>query len=109
MDELVRALVNRHQQRDKGFGPAAGPDATDAAVQAFERYGFTAHRAPSDWELGAESRALQQQLVDGWAAAATRCRGAMPMRSRRGGARRTEAIEHGTSRIDVGHEDLLCV
>ena len=57
IDELIRALVNRHQQRDKGFGPAAGPDAAGAAAQAFERYGFTVHRAPSDWELGAESRA----------------------------------------------------
>src|SRR5687768_1357360 len=109
MDELVRGLINRHQQRDKGFGPAAGPDATDAAVQAFERHGFTAHRAPSDWELGAESRLLQQQLVDGWAAAAIEMsrRDADAIQAWR--ARRTEAIEHGTSRIDVGHEDLLCL
>ena len=109
MDELVRALVNRHQQRDKGFGPAAGPDATAVAAQAFERYGFTVHRATSDWELGAESRPLQQQLVDGWATAA------IEMSRRDAGAiqawrtRRTEAIEHGTSRIDVGHEDLVWV
>ena len=109
MDELIRALVNRHQQRDKGFGPAAGPDATDVAAQAFERYGFTVHRAPSEWELGAESRDLQLQLVDGWARAATEA-------SRRDAdaieawhVRRIEAIDHGTSRIDVGHEDLVAV
>lgn len=109
MDELIRALINRHQQRDKGFGPAAGPDATGAAAQAFERYGFTVHRAQSDWELGAESRVLQQQLVDGWAAAAieTSRRDADAVQAWR--ARRSEAIERGTSRIDVGHEDLVCI
>jgi hypothetical protein len=109
MDELIRALVNRHQQRDKGFGPAAGPDATGVAAQAFERYGFIVHRAPSDWELGAESRALQQQLVDGWAAAAIEAsrRDADAIQAWR--ARRVEAIERGTSRIDVGHEDLVCI
>lgn len=109
MDELIRALVGRHQQTDKGLGPAAGPDATDAAAQAFERHGFTVHRAPSDWELGAESLALQRQLVDGWAAAAIEMsrRDAGAVQAWR--ARRSEAIEHGTSRIVVGHEDLLCV
>ena len=93
IDELIRALVNRHQQRDKGFGPAAGPDAADAAAQAFERHGFIVHRAPSDWELGAESRPLQQQLVDGWATAAIEMsrRDAAAIRAWR--ARRTAAIE----------------
>lgn len=109
MDELVRALLNRHQQRDKGFGEAAGPGAADAAAQAFERRGFTVHRAPSDWMLGAESPALQQLLVEGWAAAAveTSRRDGDAVRAWR--KRRLEAIEHGTSRIEVGHEDLVCI
>lgn len=109
MDELVRALINRHQQCDKGFGPAAGPGAADAAALAFERRGFTVHRAPSDWELGAESPALQQQLVEGWAAAAIEAsrRDADAVHAWR--LRRLEAIAHGTSRIDVGHEDLVCI
>jgi hypothetical protein len=109
MDELIRALVNGHQQQDKGFGPAAGPDATVAATHAFERFGFTVHRAASDWALGAESRVLQQRLVDGWAAAAieTSRRDADAVTAWR--ARRTEAIEDGTSRIDVGHEDLVAL
>jgi hypothetical protein len=109
MDELIRALVNRHQQRDKGFGPAAGPDATGVAGKAFERYGFTVYRAPSEWELGAESRELQLQLVEGWAAAAieTSRRDADAIQAWR--LRRLEAIAQGTSRIDVGHEDLVAV
>ena len=108
-DELVRALINRHQQTDKGFGPAAGPDAAQAAAGAFEREGYTVYRARSDWQLGAEARALQQQLVNGWALAATDCRRPMPLPSRAWLARRTAAIDNGTSRIDVGHEDMVCL
>jgi hypothetical protein len=109
IDELVRALVNRHQHRDKGFGAAEGPDASATAALAFERRGFAVHRAPSDWKLGAESRRLQQQLVDGWAAAASEM---SPPDARAIAAwrvRRSEAIERGTSRIDVGHEDLVAL
>jgi hypothetical protein len=109
IDELVRALVNRHQQRDKGFGPAAGPEATDAAALAFERYGFAVHRAPSVWELGAESRPLQRRLVDGWAAAAIEMSPRDADAVTAWHARRVEAIERGTSRIDVGHEDLVAL
>lgn len=108
-DELVRTLVNRHQQTDKGFGPAAGPDATQAAADAFEREGYAVYRARSDWRLGTESQALQRQLVNGWALAATDVSPADAAAIAAWLAYRTAAIEDGTSRIVVGHEDIVCL
>ena len=34
-DGAIVSLVNEHQRTDKGFGPALGPDATDAAERCF--------------------------------------------------------------------------
>ena len=78
-DEMVRALVNRHQQTDKGFGPAAGPDAVQAATDAFEREGYS--RVPRAERLAAGSRvanaaaAARERLGPGRrGAVAGRCR-----------------------------------
>ncbi len=108
-DEMVRALVNRHQQTDKGFGPAAGPDAVQAATDAFEREGYSVYRARSDWQLGAESQTLQQQLVNGWGLAAAELSPADAAAIAAWLARRRDAIANGTSRIAVGHEDVVCI
>jgi hypothetical protein len=106
-DAFVRDLMNRHQrQNDKGFGRAAGPDATDAAERAFRSAGYTVRRVQTPWVLEPATAALQRPLVEGWAEA----------------AREMAPDEHGTidawlhkrlqhiaeqrSRIIVGHEDL---
>ena len=106
-DELVRALMNRHQkQNDKGFGRAVGPGATDAAERAFRAVGYIVHRANSDWILRPSQRALQRPLVNGWAEAA------IEMAPERAGPigdwleRRLRHIADGRSEIVVGHEDL---
>jgi hypothetical protein len=66
-DELVRTLVNRHQQTDKGFGRALGPDAAARATELLENLGYQVVRDRSDWVLDRESALLQRQLIDGWA------------------------------------------
>src|SRR5690606_32828246 len=40
-DDRVRTLVNRHQRKDKGFGPALGPLACRKAVAAFAAKRYT--------------------------------------------------------------------
>ena len=108
-DELVRTLVNRHQHTDKGFGPAAGPDAVQAAADAFDREGYAVYRARSDWRLGTGSEALQRQLVSGWALAAADLSPADATAVAAWLGHRMAAIDNGTSRINVGHEDIVCL
>ena len=70
-DGTIVALVNQHQQTDKGFGPALGPDATDRAAHWFAGSGYRVQRERSDWMLTPASAELQRQLIDGWTQAAT--------------------------------------
>lgn len=67
LDGDVRRLVNRHQQGDKGFGPALGPDAAAALAGLLP----DAEAAPSDWVIGGGDGAMRRALVDGWAGAAS--------------------------------------
>lgn len=105
-DERVRALVNRHQLGDKGFGPALGPGAAAAAVAAFGALGYEVRTAPSDWELGTESAALQAALIDGWVAAAAALAAGETAALRRWGERRRANVATGRSRLRVGHRDV---
>src|SRR6185436_182024 len=40
-DDEIRRMVNEHQKRDKGFGPALGPDAAARAAQLLSTAGYT--------------------------------------------------------------------
>jgi len=105
-DEAIRDLVNRHQRTDKGFGAAAGPDATDRAQEHFAGAGYLVRREPSDWVLPPDSRELQCQLIEGWAQASV---GVAPAQSpwiRSWKARRLAHVEANHSWIVVGHADL---
>lgn len=106
-DAQMIALVNEHQRTDKGFGPALGPGATDAAERGFAAVGYRIERARSEWILTPELVELQRQLLDGWAQAAT---GMAPQQARAIDAwheRRLAHLAAGWSTIIVGHEDLI--
>lgn len=108
-DELVRSLVNRHQQTDKGFGPALGPHAGVRAAALLRDAGYVVHRSPSDWVLGPEHAGLQRELIDGWASAAAET---APDRTEQIGAwraRRQAHVSAGTSHLIVGHDDVGAV
>ncbi|MCU1383140.1 MAG: group 1 glycosyl transferase [Acidobacteria bacterium] len=105
-DGSVVALVNEHQRHDKGFGPALGPAATEAAARCFAANGYRVQRAASDWILPPDSRELQSQLIDGWAQAAAEI---APERARTIDGWRDRRLAHvaaGWSHIVVGHEDF---
>lgn len=109
LDARVRDLVNAHQRTDKGFGRALGPDATTAAVAAFDAEGFAVTVGDSDWVLDATQAELQRQLIAGWAGAARDMAPAEDAAIAAWRDRRLAAVASGTSRLRVGHGDLLAL
>jgi hypothetical protein len=105
-DALVRQLVNDHQRRDKGFGPALGPMATDCAERAFTALEYRVRRDRSDWVLQTDASELQQELIDGWARAAIDLAPEQAASIGAWRARRLAHVANGRSVIRVGHEDL---
>jgi hypothetical protein len=110
-DALIRDLVNRHQRTDKGFGPALGPAAVAAAADLFRSNGHEVRIASSDWVLRRTSApdALQEQLIDGWAEAASE------MAADRAGIieawrrQRRSHVTSGQAVLTVGHQDLAAL
>ena len=69
-DAAIVAAVNAHQRRDKGFGPALGPTAADAAIARFESLGCSVIHGQADWVVGPHDREFQMEIFSGWASAA---------------------------------------
>lgn len=69
-DEDIVHAFNRHQTRDKGFGPALGPDAARRIEQAFGELGYSTSRAPSPWRISPASNDMHKLFVTGLADAA---------------------------------------
>ena len=69
LDDAVLEAFNRDQQRDKGFGPALGPDACDYLERRFIEAGFNVSSAKSPWILDGTDRSMMTELITGIAAA----------------------------------------
>jgi hypothetical protein len=106
-DESIRRLVNLHQGRDKGFGPAAGPQAVAYARERLESLGYRMREGRSDWRLDATDTRLQEALARGWARAACETDGDPGRRIAGWLDQRLAHIARQDSRLTVGHVDLL--
>lgn len=106
-DAEIVAAVNRHQRRDKGFGPALGPTAGARAIARFEAIGWAVVNAASDWELGPEDTAIQTELLRGWAAAASEIGDLRSADISVWQERRLRHIAQRRSSIRVGHVDVF--
>jgi hypothetical protein len=69
LDDAVLEAFNRDQQRDKGFGPALGPDACGYLQRRFVEAGFEVSSAHSPWILDGADRSMMTELITGIAAA----------------------------------------
>jgi hypothetical protein len=105
-DAAVIAAVNRHQRTDKGFGPALGPDAAQAAPERFRRAGFAVVEGRSDWSFRADDRDIQMEMLAGWAGAAGEV-GVAPSILDEWLRERRDHVEAGRSQMRVGHVDFF--
>jgi hypothetical protein len=105
-DARVRDAVNRHQARDKGFGPGLGPRAAGCATTLYRAAGYRVAEAKSDWRIGPEAGAMQRVLLDGWRSAAVEIEPDRAGAFAGWAARRARAIGQGVSSLRVGHVDI---
>ncbi|MCA3563323.1 MAG: class I SAM-dependent methyltransferase [Methylocystis sp.] len=103
-DSAILAAFNAHQTSDKGFGPAAGPGATDALAKAFHRRGYGVLRGASPWLLDRSFARLRAELDRGFANAALET-GLVP--SGDVSAWLAHRLAGGERLSIIGHEDLL--
>ena len=101
-DERIRRAFNAHQGRDKGFGPAAGPQATALLAGAFGAAGYRVTSGDSPWRIGPGDDALLLQLDAGVAAAVAETGLLDP-------AALAAWQAHRRSGAQVGHADLLAL
>jgi len=66
-DSLILKAFHQHQRSDKGFGPAAGPEAADILIRRLAEAGYEVHAAPSPWRLEAPDGPLMTALAEGTA------------------------------------------
>lgn len=107
-DAGIRDLVNAHQRTDKGFGPALGPDAAPALARLLDGRD-NVRLATSDWRLRGDDRAIQRELLAGYAKAAADLDPSAGSRLAAWHGRRLDLVEAGRSSLTVGHLDLLCL
>ncbi len=70
LDDAVSAAFCAHQKRDKGFGPAAGPEAATVFEGFLRRGGFDVVAGDSPWRIGATADEFMRQTLTGIAGAA---------------------------------------
>jgi hypothetical protein len=106
-DDEIRELLNRHQRgSDKGFGPAAGPDAVEHVSRAFAADGYRVRREATNWLLPWDKREFQTELIEGWARAALEIAPDQAGKIASWLARRLGHVEAGRSLLTVCHEDI---
>ena len=104
-DAEMVAAVNRHQRRDKGFGPALGPQAAAAAIARLEAIGYAVVQGRSDWMLGADDGVIKDAILAGWAGAAREL-GDVPLGEI---AAWFTCRREQLARLQVGHVDFFAV
>jgi hypothetical protein len=65
LDEIVLQAFNQDQRRDKGFGPALGPEAAVYLETIFRSAGYVVFVAYSPWQLSSADNFLVNELIQG--------------------------------------------
>jgi hypothetical protein len=107
LDARLAAAFNAHQRRTFAGRRLLGPDAVDAAAEAFRRYGVSVRPHPSPWRLGPDQAELAAEWLRGWLDAACEQRPELVGAARSYTTRRLAEARAGRLHIVVHHRDLL--
>jgi hypothetical protein len=107
LDDELAAAFNAHQRRTVDGRTLLGPDAADAAAEAFRRRGVSVLVRFSPWRLGAEQAGLAAAWLTGWVGAACEQRPELVGPAAAYAARRMEEAVAGRLGVVVHHWDLL--
>jgi trans-aconitate methyltransferase len=107
LDSRIAAAFDAHQRRTVGGRNLLGPDAADAAAEAFRRRGVTVDIRSTPWLLGAEQAELAAEWLTGWVDAACEQQPDLAGPARPYEARRLAEAAAGRLGVVVGHRDLL--
>jgi len=100
-DAQMLAAFKHHQRGDKGFGPAAGPDANDMMAEAFRKAGFAVSIGDSAWRLDQRYGELMPAMAKGIAEAVRETGQVDP-----GTVADWLEARTGTASALIGHQDL---
>ena len=107
LDHAVIAAFATHQTRDKGFGPAAGPQAASALADAFRNANYAVETGDSPWVLDDADESLMLELLGGIANAVGET-GLVPAEGLKEWlAFRKAAAPKAGARLVTGHTDIL--
>jgi len=101
-DDAMLKAFHAHQKTDKGFGVAAGPDASGIMKRELAARGFQVTLAPSPWKIDQAEAAFMRALATGSAAAV-----------RETGLLSTQEVEQwlaarvSAQQCSIGHWDIL--
>lgn len=102
LDTDILKAFHAHQGSDKGFGPAAGPQALNALERLLKQRGFNVATGTSPWLLGPDDTLLIQELAAGTAKAAEETTLVTHDIAEHWKERRTQS-QH----CEIGHDDLF--
>lgn len=107
LDAQLAAAFDAHQRRANETGRLLGPDAVDAATDAFGRRGAKVLVQSSPWRLGAADAALIAEWLTGWVGAACEQRPELAAAAGPYVRRRLIEAADGRLQVTVHHRDLL--
>jgi hypothetical protein len=107
LDAEVTEAFNAHQRRTRGDRRLLGPDAVDAAVDAFGRHGVPVQVRSSPWRLGPDRSELAAEWFGGWWRAACAQRPELSAAAEGYAERRLADAAAGRLGLVVHHSDLL--
>lgn len=107
LDAAIAEAFNAHQRRTVSDRTLLGPDAADAAVEAFGRHGVDVQVRSSPWRLGADQADLAAEWFRGWVDAAREQRPELSGPLAEYTPRRLAEAAAGQLEVVLHHSDLL--